>query len=75
MKAKTVQWSYPTSTNAKKFGFNDTGCWCVEFQEGNNPPEAMQGFPSRSSALHAARYLDHLPWHPLFVKFHPEDAQ
>ena len=32
-KVKAVQWSYPTSPNAKAFGFYKTGCWCVELYE------------------------------------------
>lgn len=77
MKTKTVQWSYPTSDNAKQFGFFRTGCWTLETIEGNNPPEALQGFhpEARDSALSAARWLDHLPWNWMFVKFHPEDAR
>lgn len=30
---KRISWSYPTSPNAHRFGFNDEGCWTVSFYE------------------------------------------
>lgn len=57
-KTKLITWSYPTSSNAKKFKFTATGCWSVETQEGIRPPVALRGFASRDEALSFARSLN-----------------
>ncbi len=75
---KSVGWSYPTSSNAKKFGFQKTGCWTVSREYSHDtksiPPDALAGFASREEALAAARKME-LPWSWSFSQIHPEDAK
>jgi hypothetical protein len=70
---KTVEWSYPTSPNAVALGRKD-GCWTVEIIYRQEPPRVLAGFKTRPEALEYARNLATIEWHPLFLKFHPEDA-
>lgn len=49
-----VDWSYPTSDNASKFGFYRTGCWTVSKRCNPKPPQALAGFASREDALQYA---------------------
>lgn len=54
-KTKRVEWAYPTSTNAVKFGFGKVGCWVVQTIERSGswfvwPPKALKGFASKDDA-------------------------
>ena len=65
---KTLDWSYPTSPNAERFGFK-RGCWTVSLCDWTapvdggalNPPVAVKAFPSRLEALRFAGSLPQ-PW-------------
>lgn len=70
---KTVEFSYPTSPNAVKFGFGKVGCWTVETAEDSNPPKAVKGFSLRDDALAYAESLE-FSWSPIFLRFHPQYA-
>jgi hypothetical protein len=41
MKVKSIQWSYPNSDNAKKFGYKTEGCYTLQIGEHNQPLEAV----------------------------------
>lgn len=75
---KTVEWSYATSDNAKRFGFYKTGCYTVDLRlrsggriEGETP---LAGFATKSEALQYANGLKY-EWCPLTLRFHPEYAE
>jgi hypothetical protein len=71
---KTVEWSYPTSPNADKFGRSKTGCWTVELHRApDGLPRALKGFDSRAEALEYARSLP-CDWSYNFKRFHAADA-
>lgn len=56
---KEVGWSYPTSDNAKQFGFYKTGCWTVSLAFTMFPPKAVKAFASESDATVFAESLPH----------------
>lgn len=45
-----VGYSYPSSSNAKRFGFYETGCYTVSILEGIKPPRAIAGFATKEEA-------------------------
>lgn len=57
---KRIEWSYPTSPNANKFGFKD-GCWTVEIVSANGIPRAVKGFATLEEASANASAMP-LPW-------------
>ena len=73
-KTKTVEFSYPTSDNAKRFGFYSTGCYTVETVTGIKPPKSLAGFKTRAEALAHAKTID-LPWSKCFKRYNPNDAR
>lgn len=44
-----IEWSYPTSPNAQKFGFKK-GCYTVSSVKGNNPPKELIAFATKQEA-------------------------
>jgi len=58
---KSIAWSYPTSTNATKAGFAQTGCYSVEIRNGCNPPKQIRGFATKEQA---EEYYDALKAEP-----------
>ncbi len=64
MKTKKVEFSYPSSPNADKFGFNK-GCYTVELVDADGFPEVISGHETLKEAMLAA---DSLPneWYLLF---------
>jgi hypothetical protein len=60
MITKTVEYSYPSSTNADRFGFKN-GCWCVELIPDNGYPKAIKGFESEKEAVDYAVNMPE-PW-------------
>jgi len=56
MKYKSIDWSYPTSANAERFGFND-GCWTVSVKEPGGLPNADAGFATKAEAIEHAQSL------------------
>jgi hypothetical protein len=60
MTQKSINWSYPSSTNANKFGFK-AGCWTVSVGEQSTPPIAIAGFATAEQAVQFALTLPE-PW-------------
>lgn len=62
---KCVDWSYPTSTNARRFGFVGVGCWTVNVCEFGRDAEgrlfavtkARSGHATEAEAIRAAAEL------------------
>lgn len=50
----TVDWSYPTSTNAKRFGFPD-GCWTVSLCFRKRDRLGRECFKTKAHSGHATR--------------------
>jgi hypothetical protein len=75
--SKVVDWSYPSSPNATRFGFSRTGCWTVSRHFAHETrsilPEHLSGHATRPEALAAAGQMPE-PWSPMFVRLHPADA-
>jgi hypothetical protein len=65
---KSVGWSYPTSDNAKRFGFYDTGCWTVCTSTDNGIPAPLSGHADKVDAVKAAESLP-FPWCPLYLRY------
>lgn len=74
LRAKSVEFAYPTSTNAARFGFSKDGCYTVELGFPGQPAVAVAGFATREEAIAAAK-LQPEPWSALFTRLHPEEAQ
>lgn len=74
---KSVEYSYPTSDNAIRFGFEQEGCWTVQRVSRDNgqlrSTEAIAGFATLTEALEHARAWP-LPWCSLCLAYHPEYA-
>lgn len=68
---KTIEWAYPSSDFAKKFGFCNEGCWVVEIRQGLNPPKGISGHGSKLNAFLAAEKLPN-PWNKNLFYFYPE---
>lgn len=67
---KQVEYSYPTSTNAKKFGFYNDGCYTVELYDSLyiSTPKALTAFKTKEEAVAFAETLPN-EWHPLYLKY------
>lgn len=67
---KSIEYSYPTSTNAKKFGFYNDGCYTVELHDAvrQSTPKAIKGFKTKAEA---AIFAETLPneWSALYLKY------
>ena len=63
---KSVEFSYPTSSNAKKMGFNKTGCWTVETRESGKAGKAIKGFLTREEAISHAETMKN-EWCPIYL--------
>lgn len=71
---KLVEWAYPTSDNAKRFGF-PKGCWVYEEVVPSASGESLitlgiAGFATEEEAINAAE-KSVLPWLPSYAKFRP----
>jgi hypothetical protein len=64
-KLKRIEWAYPSSDSAAKFGFPRTGCWVVYV--GN---VRLYGYAFAVSAAVAARSLPEA-WDESFVAYMP----
>jgi hypothetical protein len=73
-KTKSVEWSYPTSGNAVRFRFRDTGCWTVEtMTKGAALPVAVAAFLDKGEAISfARRSLPDVPWSRYYLQFNPD---
>jgi hypothetical protein len=71
-KLKTVEYSYPSSSNAAKFGFSNSGCYTVEtigeHYGSHSIPKPVAAFATKDEAV---KYAETLPyeWHPLYLKY------
>lgn len=52
-----IEWSYPSSTNAKTFGFYDQGCYTVSKTDNIKPPKGLAGFATIEQARAYAETL------------------
>lgn len=71
MKTKSVEFAYPSSPQANRFGFAKLGCYVVELSEGTNPPIAIAGYFTKLEAWQHADTLPE-PWSPSFTRFTPQ---
>ena len=55
---KAVSYSYPSSPNARRFGFAEEGCYTVSLNAGNEPPAFLAGFETVGEAK---AYADKMP--------------
>lgn len=68
---KTVEYSYPSSTNATRFGFGDKGCYTVEEikqTDKGSKTVAIAAYLTKPEAVKHAETLPH-QWHPLYLKY------
>jgi len=68
MKTKSVEWSYPTSPNAVRFGFKN-GCWTVQICTGTGEPRSIAAFITKAEAIAHAQQIK-LDWNPAYTRFH-----
>ncbi len=68
-KLKRIEWAYPTSPSAVKFGFPRTGCWVVYVGE-----TRVAGFGLVHSAVKRAR-MEAADWCPLFIQYAQKDIR
>lgn len=64
---KQIDWSYPTSGNAERFGFAK-GCWTVQVSTDHRPPVAFAGFGTEAEAVTFARSLP-MPFGDLWKRY------
>jgi hypothetical protein len=66
MHTKSIEWAYPTSDYANRFGFPTSGCWVVETQfhpVDDKPPAGLAGFNQKADAIRwAEEHLANIPW-------------
>ncbi len=72
---KSVEWAYPSSTTATRFGYSDRGCWVIKAEDpiGDHLPVAISAYSSRDDALSAAKLI-YRDWSFAFRYCHPADA-
>lgn len=54
MKTKSIEWAYPSSSDARKFCAAKSGCWVVCIAKDNGEPVSVSGHESILQALLAA---------------------
>lgn len=70
---KSVGWSYPTSTNAKRFK-KAAGCWTVALlEEKTLLPTYISAHDTKEEAMQAAE-KESVPYHWTFLKYEMEGA-
>lgn len=78
MITKSIDWSYPTSINAERFGFAGFGCFTVSLNvptaRGSATAEAVAGFDNRRQAVDHARGLSE-PWAQYHLRRFPADTE
>lgn len=71
MKHKKIEWSYPSSPNAKKLGFGKHGCFSVQLAKpGGYKGKALRGFMTLAEAEEYAVTLPN-DWSPLSLRMEP----
>lgn len=71
---KTIEYAYPSSKNAKDFGFETEGCYIVSKMTGSNMTDLrdqIEGFKTAKESFAVYDELDLVPY-PAFVKYHEE---
>lgn len=63
---KGIGWAYPSSPNAAKFGYEKTGCWCVQIYGTQGATIRTEGYASLSMAVDQASLFPE-PWDKLFL--------
>jgi hypothetical protein len=72
MNVKSVEWAYPTSTCARRFGCGPIGCWVVDVGQRGEPLRvAVAAFETREQAIDHALALPH-EWSFAFLFCNPE---
>lgn len=66
MKTKLVQFAYPSSDHAARFGFAKLGCYVVETQEATEAPQAVAGYYNKAEAIKHAETLPE-PWNEMYL--------
>jgi len=62
-KEKQVDFAYPTSINAEKFGYSKTGCWVLKIGKAGKPLNAIKAFETQKEAVkHACDYYPKTDW-------------
>ena len=61
-KFKAIEFAYPSSTNAKKYGFENVGCYIVDTIDGKTIPQVLGAFATVAEAEKFAEGID-LPFH------------
>lgn len=72
-RVKSVEWAFPSSDTAKRFGKARTGCWIVQVGNAGEPLEAITGHSEREAALRHAHALG-IDWDSSFCATHAEDC-
>lgn len=68
---KTVEYSYPSSTNAKRFGYDKTGCYTVStINENYTKQKQLAAFATKAQAVTEAEKLPY-EWHWMYLKYNP----
>jgi len=66
---KSVEWSYPTSSNAQKFKMGKSGCWSLWMIEAKTLlPFSLYGYKTKADAMQAAKEIN-LPFTNAFFKY------
>ena len=69
MNCKQVNYAYPTSDLACRYGFPHNGCWTIEIGEGSFTPwskEIVSVWPTERQAIDWAHRID-LPWSQCWI--------
>lgn len=72
MLLKSVDWSYPTSDNAKQCGKYNDGCYTISTWEPNKTFPTLytkEGYETIEEAINAAKKIN-IPWHPIYSRFY-----
>lgn len=68
MKIKWVDYAYPSSTYAKRFGFNKVGCFVVLVADSSKElPKAILAYKTEQEAIDSANLLTN-QWWSVYVK-------
>ena len=64
MESKQINYAYPTSDIAQRYGFPNSGCWVIEIGKGSFSPwpkEIVSVWATEREAIEWAHRID-LPW-------------
>ena len=61
MVVKSVEYAYPTSPHAEKWGFGKSGCYTVQQGEQTLPKVVIAAYTEQADAIAHAERLE-LPW-------------